>query len=66
MKQTNTHRDMYPEQYSHHFVGKQVKVIHSGEVFTVKRVASTRFGLMCVVDGDESRGYLAVDCEAID
>jgi hypothetical protein len=49
-----SHREAYPEQYSHPLVDKTVRVVtHSGEqgVGKVIRVFGTRFGQLAEVEG---------------
>ena len=50
---TESHRERYPEQYKHHWVGKQVtfKLEHQGKAYRVTRVMSTQFGLLAELDG---------------
>jgi hypothetical protein len=44
-----SHRESYPEQYSHPLVGKRVRV--AGIEGKVERVLNTRFGLLAKIEG---------------
>jgi hypothetical protein len=66
----NSHRDQYPEQYSHPLVGKRVHIrTHSGFEIdgTVERVVNTRFGLLCHIDsGDPNTAWSIHDATVIE
>lgn len=54
IKPGQTHRDIYPEQYSHSLVGKTVRVVTRAGVQgtgEVERVFGTRFGQLANVKG---------------
>jgi hypothetical protein len=67
---TPTHRERYPEQYTHPLVGKLVRCKFAPELgaFTCERVMSTRFGLLVPLpranDGPMCAAALA-DIEAV-
>ena len=59
-----THRELYPEQYTHPLVGKKVR--SHGEVFTVERVVGSRFGKIAIVPNtNPMRGYAVSDCKEV-
>ena len=63
-----SHRETYPEQYTHSLVGKRVDIVARGGKIrahgVVLRVMDTRFGKLCMLDdGTEGRLAYAV-CEA--
>jgi hypothetical protein len=64
--QAMTHRDAYPEQYSHPMVGKRVNVMHKGNIVctgTIERVTSSRFGQMARIDtAAKDTFYLLSSC----
>lgn len=45
-----THREMYPEQYSHPIVGKTVSISNSAIVGKVSRVVGSRFGMLVILE----------------
>ena len=50
---TGTHREAYPEQYSHPRCGQQVRVTHEGEEVArglIERVVFSRFGPLAILD----------------
>ena len=65
-----SHRDQYPEQYSHPLVGKKVHIKTCSGFETegvVLRVVSTRFGLLCHLDtGDQDTAYSIRDAAVIE
>lgn len=48
-----THRELYPQQYSHPLVGKRVKVSSAADPIEgrVERVVSSRFGQLAILEG---------------
>jgi cyclopropane fatty-acyl-phospholipid synthase-like methyltransferase len=59
-----SHREWYPEQYSHPLVGRRVSVRHQGSVVaagTVDRVVSSRFGMLAHLGGGSY--YSTAACE---
>jgi hypothetical protein len=50
-----THREAYPEQYTHPRVGERV-VVH-GRTGTIERVVSSRFGLLAQLAGESNTFY---------
>jgi hypothetical protein len=63
-----THRELYPDQYTHPLVGRRVVVRTRaggrGEG-VVERVVSTRFGLLAILDGDATQAWRVDDCTPI-
>ena len=48
-----THKETYPEQYSHPMCGKRVQAVHKGKVLadgTVTRVMGTKFVPLAEID----------------
>ena len=61
-----THRQMYPEQYTHPLVGKLVRFRRdNGFTFTVARVVISRFGTLAIVQGDEKTAYSVENLEVV-
>jgi hypothetical protein len=58
-----THRELYPQQYTHPLVGKTVRV--HGQIIVVARVVSSRWGLIAMVEGDEGQGYHVDECREV-
>jgi len=54
---TASHRELYPEQYTHELVGKRVQN-SEGKCGTVERVVSSRFGPLAKID--ESQIFYAL------
>lgn len=52
---TLTHRELYPEQYSHPMVGKRVAYVGetAEKVATVERVVCSRFGMLAQLSGTD-------------
>ena len=61
-----THRELYPEQYTHPLVGQDVKVsTRAGARIEgiVERIVTSRFGLLAIIAGDqEGRAWAVSDC----
>ena len=51
-----THRELYPEQYEHPYVGKRA-VLDDGTAFIVARVVNSRFGLLAITEADQTLAY---------
>lgn len=47
-----SHRETYPEQYSHNLVGRVVRVKSTGKTFEVERVVNCKFGCLVHVKDD--------------
>jgi hypothetical protein len=63
-----THRELYPNQYTHPMVGKVVKVRtnQGGKADgTVERVVPSRFGPLAILE-DQEVAWSIRDCEVID
>ncbi len=56
-----SHREMYPEQYTHPLVGKRVTV-GSTVNGIVTRVVPSRFGQLAEIDGNAQTFFRVVDC----
>lgn len=56
---TKSHRDMYPDQYTHELVGRRVQIRHTGEEKIVERVVQSRFGPLCMFAGSTTAYGLA-------
>lgn len=54
-----THREAYPEQYTHPLVGKRVGQ-DGKSLGVVERVFRTRFGLLAKIEGQPSNTAFAV------
>lgn len=53
-----THRDLYPDQYSHPLCGERVTVQGLDGTYVVERVVSTRFGQLATLrELGPSRAY---------
>ena len=67
-----THRELYPEQYSHALVGEFVAVhstIHDAPLLAlghVERVVNTRFGKLAILVGDGKQAWAAKDCKPVE
>ena len=57
-----THRETYPEQYSHPLVGVRVRLRTGALTGTVTRVVSSRFGQLAEIDGNSETFYRVTDC----
>lgn len=60
-EEAKTHRETYPEQYSHPLVGKEVRFGKTGVARLVNRVVvSARWGLMlhCLTPGCGAREWI--------
>jgi hypothetical protein len=67
-----THKETYPEQYTHPLVGKQVRVVivkqgGAREIArgTLTRVVSSSFGQLAILDGDAAVAYSIRDCQPV-
>jgi hypothetical protein len=65
-----SHRDCYPEQYSHPIVGKRVSLpgilVHGLPARgVVERVVPTRFGPLAILDSNPHAAYLLSECREI-
>lgn len=63
-----SHRDCYPEQYTHALVGKRVQVETGTGHRTagvVERVVETRFGLLAHLQGNDDQAWRVQDCTPI-
>lgn len=56
---TKTHRESYPEQYTHPLVGKLVEA-PDGTRFTVERIVGSRFGQLAPLPGDGFKTAYAI------
>lgn len=62
-----THRESFPEQYGHPYVGKLLYVRHHGKEIhrgIATRVVQSKFGQLVHFEGTE-KAYRAVDCEYV-
>jgi hypothetical protein len=65
-----THRDAFPDQYTHALCGHMVRVLHEGKEIArgrVERVMRSRWGdIVALEDFDKTEtGWLAQNCEVI-
>jgi len=66
-----THRQLYPNQYTHPLVGKTVEITfddwktysHKGKVL---RVCNTSFGPLVILEGDRGQAYDIFRCRVVD
>lgn len=77
-----THREMYPDQYSHPRCGQHVQVVYKGKLTTkrdgtpvtgiIERVVNSRYGLIAILEGsrfgenDGDPAWLLSDCKPLD
>lgn len=61
-----THREMYPEQYSHPLVGKRVMILGSGEEITVARVVNSQFGQLVIPEHNYLIAYAIGSVKELD
>ncbi len=65
LREATSHREAYPEQYSHHAVGKRY-ARPDGTEGTIERVAAgSRFGTMAHFEGDGSTWQLLRLCTEV-
>ena len=62
-----THRELYPDQYTHPLVGEDVKVVSKkdGSIIVrgnVERVVNTRWGQLAKIAGAGDTFYAVRDC----
>jgi len=63
-----SHKETYPEQYTHHLVGVRVRVVtHAGPQAegTVTRVVQTRFGPLAILDDKADVAWAIKDCQEV-
>jgi hypothetical protein len=67
--QSGSHREAYPEQYSHPRCGETVRVMHNGEEIRrgkIDRVVPSRFGLLCALDDMSDSMWALASCEKLE
>ncbi len=60
-----SHRELYPEQYTHALIGRYVTVIVNGSSLAegvVERVILSRYGPLAILADKQNRAFAAKDC----
>jgi hypothetical protein len=64
-----THKELYPEQYTHPLIGKTVRILSDGKsprrTFTVERIVDTMFGQLAPKPNTRE-AYALNDLEIVD
>lgn len=59
----SSHRELYPEQYTHPLVGKNAVIVQNGKELTrgtVERVVESRFGQLAQLDTDPADTFWGI------
>ena len=53
---TNTHKQLYPEQYNHELCGK-IAMKKNGDTFTIYRVVNSKFGQLAMSKDNQKESW---------